>query len=194
MNRRTAARSQSVDELSEVETQLRGVPMLRPGEADELLVELRQHGTPAASERLVEGHLGIALEEARARDGRGVDGGDLYQEATLAVIVAVREYASREASAAGLGDFTRKVVAAHLDATLEAAEMEHQSEEAFVRDAQLYEAAEITLRRRLGRAATPTEVASLLEWPAERVEMMARMLGNARSLYDEDIALYLDDE
>jgi len=181
-------------ELSELATQLRDLPGLRPGEVDELLDDLRANGTDRSRQRLVESNLAVALDEARERSGRGVAVIDLYQEGTLAVMVAVQEYASRDAPAAGLAGFARRVVAAHLDATIEAAELEHREKEAFVRDAQLFQTADVALGRKLGRQPSTTELASVLEWPADRVELIAGMLGAARTIYDEDIARYLDDE
>lgn len=179
--------------LGELEAQVDAFSPLGTEEVAALLDDVRAGGSPSR-QRLVQHHLGIALDEARRRGERGVEVGDLFQEATLAVIAAVHEFALREGPPAELAAFTRRVVAAHLDATVEAAELEHRSEEALVRDAQLLEAAEVGLRRRLGRTATPTELASILEWPAERVELMAAMLASARDLYDSDIALYLDDD
>jgi len=192
--RRHAEPVEELLDVAELTTQVRSYAALDDDEVGALLEDVRTSEAVSARRRLVEHHLGIALDEARLRGDRGVELGDLFQEGTLAVIAAVEEYALRGAAPAGLAEFTREVVAAHLDATVEAAALEQRSDEAFVRDAQLFETAEVSLRRRLGRSATPTELASLLEWPAERVQLMADMLAAARSLYDSDIAQYLDDE
>jgi DNA-directed RNA polymerase specialized sigma subunit len=181
-------------DVAEIAEQVRTVPELDSDKVAALLDQVRAGEAPSARQRLVENYLRIALSEADARADRGVEVGDLFQEATLAVMVAVHEFALRDAPASGLAEFTRRVVAAHLDATVDAAEIEQRGEAAFVRDAQLYEVAEVGLRRRLGREATSTEVASLLDWPAERAEAMAGMLTAARQQYDGDIALYLDDD
>ncbi len=180
-------------EIAEITDLVQAVARLQPEEVDRLLADVRANRTPSSHQRLVEDNLGLAFDEAIERSDNGVDVKDLFQESTLAVTAAVSEYASRDGSGAGLSEFTRRMVAAHLDATLQAAEIERRSEEAFVRDAQLYETAEVALRRKLGREATPTEVASVLEWPTERVELVAGMLGEARKLYDSEIALFLDE-
>jgi DNA-directed RNA polymerase sigma subunit (sigma70/sigma32) len=190
-------RPQSVQdrlEVAELREQVRSYGTIEPAEVSRLLADVRGDEASPSRQRLVEHHLEIALDEAELHSDRGIEVGDLFQEGTLAVMAAVQEYAVRDGPASGLAAFTRRVVAAHLDAVVEAAELEQRSEEAFVRDAQLLEIAEVGMRRRLGREATPTELASLLEWPPERVEIMAGMLAAARSLYDRDIAQYLDDE
>lgn len=186
--------AQDQQAVAEITHQVDRVPRLATGEVSALLADVRAHDASSSRQRLVENYLHVALAEARKRRQQGIDVGDLFQEGTLAVMVAVHEYASRDAPASGLEEFARRVVAAHLDATVEAAEIDQRSEEAFVRDAQLYEIAELGLRRKLGREASLTEIASLLEWPPERVETVVGMLTAARKLYDNDIAQYLDDD
>ncbi|MBV8193978.1 MAG: hypothetical protein JOY80_00470, partial [Candidatus Dormibacteraeota bacterium] len=136
----------------------------------------------------------VVLDESLARRDRGVDVIDLYQEGTLAAIVAVTEYSSRGGAAAGLRGYVTRVVAAHLDDAIEEVELDRKADEAFVRDAQLYETAEVSLRRELGRSATATELAAALEWPEERVTVVAEAVMNARELWDSEIVEYLDDE
>ena len=167
----------------------------RPLDVEEVRTLLADAGnTGPARERLVEHHLGIALDEALARGDRGVEVLDLYQEATVATIVAVSEYAARAGTPSGLRNFVARVVRAHLDAAIEQAKLEQRGDEAFVRDAQLYEVAELNLRHELGRSATHTELAAALEWPEDRVAIVGDMLNSAREMYDSDIVQYLDDE
>jgi len=182
-------------DTTDVETladQVRAYPPLDTEEIRRLLGAAASPGS--AQSRLVEHHLAVAFDEAVARRDRGVDIGDLYQEANLAAVVAVAEYASRGGEPAGLRGYVSRVVASHLDDTVEQAEIERQADEAFVRDAQLYEAAEVNLRHELGRSATTTELAAVLEWPEERVAVVAEAVGAARELWDSEIVEYLDDE
>jgi len=179
-------------DLDWLAAQARSVPPLPAEQVSALLSHARDAGP--AQERLVEQHLGVALDEALARGDRGVEVTDLYQEATLAVIVAVSEYAARGGAPAGLRGYVARVVGAHLDDAIEEAQRERAAEEAMVRDAQLYETAEINLRHELGRSATNTELAAVLEWPEERVATVAEMLTAARDMYDSEIVQYLDDE
>lgn len=179
-------------ELDALAAQARAYRPLNDDEVRSLLAGAAAAGP--AQERLVEHHLSIALDEAMARGGRGVAVADLYQEATLATIVAVSEYASRGGPPSGLRAFVARVVGAHLETAIEEAEIEQRGDEAFVRDAQLYETAEINLRRELGRSATTTELAAVLAWPEERVAIVGDMLNRAREMYDSEIVQFLDDD
>lgn len=180
-------------DLDALAAQVRSYPPLPESEVHALLDTVRAHDDAIARERLVQHHLRIALDEAIARGDRGIEVLDLYQEGSIATIIAINEYAARFGSPAGLRTFVTRVVGAHLDRTLEEAELERQSEEAFIRDARVYETAEIGLRHELGRSPTPTELAAMLEWPEERVELVGHMLENAREMYDSEIVQYLDD-
>ena len=147
----------------------------------------------SAEATLIRHHLGVALGEAVARRDSGVDVGDLFQEGSLAVVTAVEEYAERGGAAEGLSRFVGRVVALHLDAAIEREAEQRRIDEAFVRDTQLLEAAEVSLRRQLGRPATTLELAAALEWPAERIELLSAMLADARALHDESLIPFLDD-
>lgn len=179
-------------ELRGLKAQARSYPPLGLEEVGRLLAAAATAGP--AQERLVQDQLGTALDEAVARRDRGLDVVDLYQEASVAAIVAVSQYASRGGPAAGLRRYVARVVGAHLDDTLEQAKLEREADEAFVRDAQTYESAELSLRHELGRSATTTEIAALLEWPEERVAVVAEAVTSARELWDTEIVQYLDDE
>jgi len=178
--------------LDELSAQVRSIPRLREDEVARLLPQAGASGP--AQERLVEDHLGVVFDAALARRDRGVDVVDLYQEGTLAAIVAVAEYSSRGGAPAGLRAYVARVVGTHLDDTLEQADLERRADEAFVRDAQLYETAEVGLRHKLERAPTTTELAAVLEWPEERVEVVADAVNNARQIWDQEITQYLDDD
>ena len=67
------------------------------------------------------------------------------------------------------------------------------SDEAFVRDTEIYEAAEVRIRHELGRSPTVIELAAELGWPEERVAIVGAILNEARARYDSEIVEYLDD-
>ena len=109
-------------------------------------------------------------------------------------MVAVTEYAGRGGPAAGLDQFVVRLVGSHMDDMIELAALERASAEAFIRDAQTYETAEVRLRHELGRDATAIELAGragLARRP--RRHRVAAMLHEARSRYDSEIVEYLDD-
>jgi len=178
--------------LDSIASQARAYPPLPLDEVEDLLH--RSHdGSAAAAATLVRHHLSIALDAAMERRDRDLDLGDLYQEASVAVVTAVDEYAQRNGTAAGLRPYIARVVALHLDAALVREEEERRAGEAFVRDAQRYELVEVELRHQLSRTPTPIELAAALQWSVEHVETVGEMLSEARALNDEALLPYLDD-
>jgi DNA-directed RNA polymerase sigma subunit (sigma70/sigma32) len=141
----------------------RSLPALSESATAELLAEVRVQGRGPALDTLVEHQLAATLDLAAARHGKGVEVGDLAQEGTIAAVVAVLEYAGQA------------------------------GEEAFVRDTEFYEAAEIRARHEFGREPTTVELAAELGWPEERVAIVGTILNDARARYDSEIVEYLDD-
>ncbi|MGA7988608.1 MAG: hypothetical protein WCB51_09450 [Candidatus Dormiibacterota bacterium] len=185
--------ARDVDTPEILAAQARALPPLSERQTAELLAEVREHGRGPALDQLVEHQLATILDLAAARRGRGVEVGDLAQEAAIASVVAVTEYATRGGLAPGLDAFVSKLMASHMDDMIELAALDRASAEAFIRDAQTYELAEVGLRHELGRDATAIELAAQLGWPDERVAIVAGMLNEARARYDSEIVEYLDD-
>jgi DNA-directed RNA polymerase sigma subunit (sigma70/sigma32) len=171
----------------------RSLPALSESATAELLAEVRVQGRGPALDTLVEHQLAATLDLAAARHGKGVEVGDLTQEGTIAAVVAVLEYAGQGGAAAGLDRFVSRLVASHMDDTIELAAIERAGEEAFVRDTEFYEAAEIRARHEFGREPTTVELAAELGWPEERVAIVGTILNDARARYDSEIVEYLDD-
>ncbi len=176
-----------------LEAKVRSLPALTESATARLLAEVRTHGRGPSLDELVEHQLAAILQLAEARGGKGVEVGDLTQEGTIAGVVAVLEYAGQGGPASGLDRFVGRLVASHLDDTVELAAIERASDEAFVRDTEIYEAAEIRARHELGRTPTVLELAAELGWPEERVAIVGAMLNDARARYDSEIVEYLDD-
>jgi DNA-directed RNA polymerase sigma subunit (sigma70/sigma32) len=176
-----------------LDAKVRTLPPLSETATEGLLVEVRANGRGPALDELVEHQLAAIIELAEARRGKGVEVGDLTQEGTIAGVVAVMEYAGRGGPASGLDRFVGRLVASHMDDTLELAAIERASDEAFVRDTEIYEAAEVRARHEFGRTPTVVELAAELGWPEERVAIVGAMLNEARARYDSEIVEYLDD-
>ena len=176
-----------------IAAQVRTLPQLSDQTTAELLAEVRDQGRGPALDRLVEHQLGAILALAESRSGKGVEIGDLTQEGTIAAVVAVMEYAGKGGPAHGLDAFVGRLVASHMDDTVELAAIERASDEAFVRDTEIYEAAEVRMRHEFDRDPTTIELAAVLGWPEERVTLVATMLNDARARYDSEIVEYLDD-
>ena len=176
-----------------LDAKVRSLPPLSEPEVARLLAEVRGNGRGPALDQLVEHQIAAILELAEARRGKGVEVGDLTQEGTIACVVAVMEYAGQDGPAAGLERFVARLVASHMDDTIELAAIERAGDEAFVRDTEFYEAAEIRARHEFGRTPTVVELAAELGWPEERVAMVGAMLNDARARYDAEIVEFLDD-
>ena len=180
-------------DLEVLEAKVRSLPALTEPATARLLEDVRVHGRGPALDELVEHQLASVLELAEARSGKGVEVGDLTQEGTIAGVVAVLEYAGQGGPASGLDRFVSRLVASHMDDTIELAAIERAGDEAFVRDTEIYEAAEIRTRHELGRNPTVLELAAELGWPEERVAIVGAILNDARARYDTEIVEYLDD-
>jgi DNA-directed RNA polymerase sigma subunit (sigma70/sigma32) len=180
-------------DLEVLEAKVRSLPALAESATTRLLEDVRVHGRGPALDELVEHQLATILQLAEARSGKGVEVGDLTQEGTIAGVVAVLEYAGQGGPASGLDRFVSRLVASHMDDTVELAAIERAGDEAFVRDTEFYEAAEIRTRHELGRNPTVLELAAELGWPEERVAIVGAILNDARARYDSEIVEYLDD-
>ncbi|HZB97667.1 MAG TPA: hypothetical protein VE219_03610 [Candidatus Sulfotelmatobacter sp.] len=180
-------------ELDSLAAQVRSFPPLPLDEVADLLMEAQAKPGGAAHATLVEHHLSISLTAAFASGGSPSEIRDLHQEGSLAVFVAISEYASRAGRAAGLHAYVERVVRNHLEGVRRRDEELRRSDEMFVHDAEALEAVMFELRRRLGRAPTTIETAAALEWENERVELMGEMVERARQLHDAEIAQYLDE-
>jgi RNA polymerase nonessential primary-like sigma factor len=177
------------DEEEEIQAQLARYPRLSNVEERRLLATV---GTERdeANRILIEHNLHLVLEAAQARKQRGVSFGDLFQEGTVGLISAVEHYKP------GDGAFHARLVhaiAATMDDVLAQTEEAQRNDEAFVVACRLLQSAQRLLSERLGRAATPAELAKLLQWEEPRVSVILGMLGEARDVNDQELLDYLDD-
>ncbi|MGD1052353.1 MAG: sigma-70 domain-containing protein [Candidatus Dormibacteria bacterium] len=179
-------------ELDALASQIHAHPKLST-EAVEALISSARAGVEEANATLMEHSLGAVLTEAVAHRDRGVDLLDLFQEGSLAALVAVEEYVERGGRAAGLTSYVRKVVSLHLDRIIQEHEAAAVEAAELVEDTRLLDVALVALRRHHGREPTPTELAAALQWSPERVELVSGVLAIAREEFDSDIVQYLDD-
>jgi DNA-directed RNA polymerase sigma subunit (sigma70/sigma32) len=179
-------------ELDALAAQVRAGPRLSAG-AVEALIAAAVGGVRDAHAALVEHALSPVLAEAVAHRDRGVELLDLFQEGSLAALVAVEEYVERTGSGAGFGAYVRRVVNRHLDHVIEVREAAIAEAAELVEDTRLLDVARVALHRQAGHVPTVTELAAVLLWSPERVELISGMLDSARSDFDSDIVQYLDD-
>ncbi len=176
------------DEEDEIREQVARFPRLSNGEEQRLLATLGVD-RDAANRTLIEHNLYLVLEAAEARKRHGVSFGDLFQEGTVGLISAVEHYKP------GDGPFHARlvdVIGVTMDDVLAQTEEAQRNDEAFVVACRLLESAQRLLSERLGRAATPAELAKLLQWEEARVNVMLEMLRGARDVHDQELLDYLD--
>jgi RNA polymerase nonessential primary-like sigma factor len=176
------------DEEEDYRSQVARYPRLSSGEERRLLAT---HGADRdeANRVLIEHNLHLVLEAAHARKERGVPFGDLFQEGTVGLISAVEHYKP------GDGAFHARLVhaiAATMDDVLAQTEEAQRNDESFVVACRLLGSAQRLLSERLGRAATPAELARLLQWEEARVHVILGMLSEAQVVHDQELLDYLD--
>jgi DNA-directed RNA polymerase specialized sigma subunit len=79
-----------------------------------------------------------------------------------------------------------------MDDVLAQTEEAQRNDEAFVIACRLLESAQRLLSERLGRQATPAELAKLLQWEEARVSVILEMLRGAEVVHDQELLDYLD--
>ncbi|MDQ6884759.1 MAG: hypothetical protein M3077_11085 [Candidatus Dormibacteraeota bacterium] len=176
------------DEEDEIREQVAQYPPQSNAEEQRLLATLGVD-RDAANRTLIERNLHLVVEAAQARKERGVPFGDLFQEGTVGLISAVEHYKP------GDGGFHARLVqaiAVTMDDVLAQTEEAQRNDEAFVIACRLLESAQRLLSERLGREATPAELAKLLQWEEARVNVILEMLHGAQVVHDQELLDYLD--
>jgi len=162
----------------------------RPDPAEhERLLDAAGRGDQHARETLTRAHLDWVLTAARERLDRGLSEADLFQEGTIGLIEAIKDF--RKSGCPDFEAFARDLVARHMDQALGDEEKAVKDREMLVQAAHDYVEAEVNARRELGRPATDVELAAKLEWTLQRTEEIGRMVADARRRHDEEILQYL---
>ncbi len=176
------------DEEDEIREQVAQYPPLSNAQEQRLLAT-QGVDRDAANRKLIEHNLHLVVEAAQARKEHGIPFGDLFQEGTVGLISAVEHYQP------GDGGFHARLVhaiAVTMDDVLAQTEEAQRNDEAFVIACRLLESAQRLLSERLGRKATPAELAKLLQWEEARVNVILEMLHGAEVVHDQELLDYLD--
>jgi RNA polymerase primary sigma factor len=129
-------------------------------------------------------------QAAEERVGRGLSPGDLFQEGSLGLMRAIDDF-----GASGRSDFevfAKELVAEQMERALRQEDQAQEDARRLIQAAEDYQRAEFSLRRELGREAAAAELAAKLEWPQDRIEVIASMVEDARRRHDEELLVYLD--
>lgn len=190
---RQASPSNQPDPATEMQTlasEVGQVPPLRPGEKATLLSALRIEPDGRVVARLLETHLQVVLDSAVRRTGRGLTVGDLFQEGSLGLLAAIRAFAT--APEPDFDGFILAQVALAMEDALAAEEKAVRQERLLLEAAAEYDRTEIELAGSLRRAPTIEEIATRLNWTAERAEQVRAVVAQARRVHDEELLQYLD--
>lgn len=188
----TPGQETSVSELEALAAEVGRVLPLRPGEKQSLLEKVRQSGDQAACERLLETHLGLVLEMAKARKGRGLTVGDFFQEGCVGLLAAIKAFPLAEDG--DFDHFAAAQVALAMEGALLAEEEAVRQERLLLDAAADYDRVEIALAGELHRAPTVAEIGVRLEWTPERTEYVRTVVEDARRRNDAELLLYVEPE
>ena len=175
------------DEEDDYRAQVARYPRLS-NEEERRLLATRGRERDAANRRLIEHNLYLVLEAALARKERGVSFGDLFQEGTVGLISAVEHYQPADG---GFRARLMDLIGATMDDVVAQTEEAQRNDEAFVVACRVLESAQRLLAGRLGRVATPLELAQLLHWEEARVNLILELLREARVVHDQELLDYL---
>ena len=149
-----------------------------------LISDLRE-GNQEAKKRLIEGNLRSALEYAKEYDEKGVLLSDLVQEANMALLMAVEEYA-KAGGENGFDSYVAEKIKKALElAVEEEASADQTGEELAARVNVLQQIAQ-TLAAELGREATVEELADKMKMSVDEIRGIMKMAMDAVSLNAEN--------
>jgi DNA-directed RNA polymerase sigma subunit (sigma70/sigma32) len=154
------------------------------------LLRAAGRGDVEARESLTRAHLDWVMSAAQERVERGLSQGDLFQEGTIGLILAIERYG--ESGETDFEAFARREVARHMDRALGEEERAVRDGHMLVQAAHDYAEAEVSVRHELGRAASDAELAQKLEWSIKRTREIGQMVADARRRHDEELLQYLE--
>lgn len=156
------------------------------------LLEEAAKGAENAKKRLVEGHLGAALEYAGEYDGKGVLLIDLVQEANMALVIALEEYMEEYKKAENRQSFDRYFsdkIREALDAAVAEQESAARTGEELTARANVLTQVSQLLAKELGREATVEELAEKMKMTEDEIRAIMKMAMDAMSSVDEEADL-----
>lgn len=160
-----------------------------PAEHERLLEAARQ-GDQDARDALTRAHLDWVVTAARERADRGLSQSDLFQEGTVGLLQAIRDF--QASGQADFESFARQHVTRYMDQALGNEQKAIEDSRMLLQAAHDYVEAEFKVRRDLGHPPSNAELAVKLEWSTQRTEEIGRMVADARRRHDEEILQYLE--
>lgn len=141
-------------------------------------------GSAEAKSRLIEGNLMKALGMIRDYLNKGVQTGDLVQEANMALVMAVEELDS-QAAETGFEAYLKDRIDAALKAVVEEQSEEQKIEEKILARINVLDEVSKTMAQQLGREATAEELAERMQMTVDEVKEIMKQTLDAMSVTGE---------
>jgi RNA polymerase sigma-B factor len=162
-------------------------------DADDLrLLRRAGAGDPDAQTRLFSSYSPLAAQAARRQAGDTFGYEDLFQEASLGLVEAIREFSGSDLVA--FVAFAESRIGLRIDEALATEREAQEAARRLLADVKQYETIELRLAGELKRRPTAAELAARLEWSIERTNQVAAILEEARRRHDQELLEYLDPE
>ena len=148
-------------------------------EMEELSEELLS-GNERAKKRLIEGCLAMAAELSEEYRDRGLPAGDLVQEANMALLLLVSEYAG--------GNFRAQAeerIREALETALDIQDTEQKIEEEMLARVNVLKDISAQMAEELGREATVEELAARMKMTVEEIKDIMKLTLDAMSVSGE---------
>ncbi|MGC6175203.1 sigma-70 domain-containing protein [Lacrimispora sp. 38-1] len=158
------------------------------GEEQLKLIADFRGGNQDAKKRLVEGNLRVALEYAKEYDGKGVLLSDLVQEANMALLMAVEEYA-KAGGETGFDSYVGQKIKKALELAVEEELSADRTGEELAARVNVLSQISQTLAAELGREATVEELADKMKMSVDEIQGIMKMAMDAVSLNAENADL-----
>lgn len=148
--------------------------------ANRMLLSQVAEGSQEARNRLIEGNLKAVLLQVQNYLNRGVQAGDLVQEANMALIMAVAEYESGD-----FEPFLQQRVKEALQAAVDEQSKEVQIREKMVSRVNALEEVAKEMAQQLGREAKVEELAERMKLTSDEIRDIMKETLNALSVNGE---------
>lgn len=161
--------------------ELESIPACTKEEEADLLQKIC-HGDKEAKKRLLEGNLGMVVEQAKAYKDQGLPFGDLIQEANIALIMAVDNFAAEQGEAEHFHEQALAQIEEALKAALEEQKMENEIEGEMLARVNVLKEVSQRMATELGREASVTELAEKMKMSEDEIKDIMKLTLDAMSV------------
>jgi len=178
--------SEKQEELNMFQMYLDEIKEIKECDAKEnqKLVEQVLGGSQEAKSRLIEGNLMKALGMIRAYLNKGVQTGDLVQEANMALVMAAEEL-DDSVPECGFEAFLQERIDTALKAVVEEQSEEQKIEEKILARINVLDEVSKSMAQQLGREATVEELAERMQMTVDEVKEIMKQTLDAMSVTGE---------